>query len=71
MADNSVHNLQNLSCGSNYEMYVTAVNNVGTGEPGPIIKVKTKGKGNLHSLIYLFQLGVITFAICVHGCARF
>lgn len=37
------YTLENLWCGSRYQIYVTAYNAIGTGDPSDILNTKTKG----------------------------
>ncbi|KAK7868985.1 hypothetical protein R5R35_013907 [Gryllus longicercus] len=37
------HTLENLWCGSRYQLYVTAYNGIGTGDPSDILNTRTKG----------------------------
>ncbi|XP_024939095.1 Down syndrome cell adhesion molecule-like protein Dscam2 isoform X29 [Cephus cinctus] len=39
----SKYTLENLWCGSRYQIYVTAYNGIGTGDPSEIMKTRTKG----------------------------
>lgn len=39
------HHLANLLCGTRYQLYMTATNSLGTGEPGPSVATRTKGAG--------------------------
>ncbi|XP_020284782.1 Down syndrome cell adhesion molecule-like protein Dscam2 isoform X11 [Pseudomyrmex gracilis] len=38
-----VYTLDNLWCGSRYQIYVTAYNGIGTGDPSDILNTRTKG----------------------------
>ncbi|XP_076227123.1 Down syndrome cell adhesion molecule 1 isoform X27 [Nomia melanderi] len=37
------HTLENLWCGSRYQIYVTAYNGIGTGDPSDMLNTRTKG----------------------------
>lgn len=39
------HQLQQLLCGTRYQLYMTATNSLGTGEPGLTVSTRTKGAG--------------------------
>jgi len=39
------YHLQNLQCGTRYQLYMTATNSLGTGEPGQTVSTRTKGAG--------------------------
>ncbi|XP_043478447.1 Down syndrome cell adhesion molecule-like protein Dscam2 isoform X38 [Leptopilina heterotoma] len=38
------YTLENLLCGSRYQVYVTAYNGIGTGKPSDILNIRTKGQ---------------------------
>ncbi|XP_076374928.1 Down syndrome cell adhesion molecule 1 isoform X19 [Megalopta genalis] len=38
-----IHTLENLWCGSRYQIYVTAYNGIGTGDPSDMLNTRTKG----------------------------
>lgn len=40
------YTLEGLRCGSGYRLYMTATNSLGTGEPGDVLALRTKGAGN-------------------------
>ena len=39
--------LQGLGCGGKYQIYLTALNKIGTGLPSAILRVSTKGSSKL------------------------
>lgn len=41
------YNVENLSCGASYQLYLAAYNSVGRGGPSNIISAKTVGVGKL------------------------
>ncbi|XP_076297109.1 Down syndrome cell adhesion molecule 1 isoform X27 [Lasioglossum baleicum] len=38
-----IYTLENLWCGSRYQIYVTAYNGIGTGDPSDMLNIRTKG----------------------------
>lgn len=43
------YHLQSLLCGTRYQLYMTATNSLGTGEPGATVSTRTKGAGECHT----------------------
>lgn len=41
--DRETFTLDSLKCGSSYQLYLTAINEVGNGKPSAIISAKTEG----------------------------
>lgn len=46
-AEKDSYTLNNLSCGSRYQLYLTAFNKMGSGQPSGIMTVHTKGSGEV------------------------
>lgn len=46
--DRKTYNLDGIKCGSNYQLYLTASNNVGTSKPSQVITAATKGSGRIY-----------------------
>ncbi|XP_043064028.1 Down syndrome cell adhesion molecule-like protein Dscam2 isoform X32 [Drosophila ficusphila] len=42
--DSQKHNIENLLCGSRYQVYATGFNNIGAGEASDILNTRTKGQ---------------------------
>lgn len=42
-AEDDKYALDNLLCGTRYQLYITAFNKVGVGEPSPVVSASTKG----------------------------
>lgn len=37
--------VEGLLCGTTYQIFLTAFNDIGRGEPSPVIEVATEGRG--------------------------
>ncbi|GFT03836.1 down syndrome cell adhesion molecule-like protein Dscam2, partial [Nephila pilipes] len=48
-SDADKYTLRNLRCGTRYQLYMTASNSLGTGEPSEAVSARTKGAENAFS----------------------
>ncbi|XP_047000635.1 Down syndrome cell adhesion molecule-like protein Dscam2 [Schistocerca americana] len=63
--DRKTYNLEGVKCGSNYQLYLTASNSVGTSKPSPVVNAATKGSApkipNQEDLLSVNSTSVILF----------
>lgn len=43
--DRKIYTLDGVKCGSNYQLFLAAVNSVGNGKPSSVVTATTKGGG--------------------------
>lgn len=53
--------LENLQCGTSYQIVLTAVNSVGHGEPSEMIQVTTNGRGTIVNIQNTFLIKYFLF----------
>lgn len=60
------YNAEHLSCGANYQIYISAYNSVGRGGPSNIISAKTVGVGKCSQLFTLTRYKpLVAFSGCL------
>ncbi|OQR66195.1 Down syndrome cell adhesion molecule-like, partial [Tropilaelaps mercedesae] len=56
--------IEGLLCGTNYQIFLTAFNDIGRGEPSPVIEVATEGRGRYGPTLCV--VGSRSSRLCTH-----
>lgn len=58
-----MHSLNSLECGTRYEIYMTADNKIGTGNPSEVYIISTNGSGKIEVFYDVEEHRIITECI--------
>lgn len=60
--DIRMYKLNNLECGTQYEMYMTAQNKIGNSAPSELLVVSTNGSGDQLRILYSYRTWFIVIS---------